>query len=80
MAQNLCFATFAAHEVTPILHYYGLEVVTLAKRILLSSLVLKVDRMDVEEFLKETFRTKKQIILTPYYGGQSFLLDDVHGC
>ena len=59
MASNLCVATFAASEEPPILHYYGLQVVTPATRIMISSLVLKVEKIDVEEFLKETFRTKK---------------------
>ena len=33
--------------------------------------------MDVEEFLKNTFKSKKQIILAPYYGGTSYSLEDI---
>ena len=50
-------------EEVPIIHYYGLEVMTMAKKIMISALLLKVDKVDVEEFLKETFKSKKQIIL-----------------
>ena len=58
MASNLCFATFAAAEQVPILHYYGLEVFAMAKKVLISALLLKADRVDVEEFLKDTFPRK----------------------
>ena len=50
---------------------------TMAKKIMISALLLKVDKVDVEEFLKETFKSKKQIILAPYYGGKSYSLDDI---
>ena len=77
MASNPCFAAFSAAEEIPILHYYGLEVYTMAKRILISALLLKGDKVDVEEFLKDTFPRKQQIILAPYYGGTSFSLNDI---
>jgi len=77
MASNPCFAAFAAAEEIPILHYYGVEVFTMAKRILISALLLKGNKVDVEEFLKDTFPRKQQIILSPYRGGQSFSLNDV---
>ena len=77
MNSNPCFAAFAAIEEVPILHYYGLEVLTLAKKVLISSLLLKVDKVDVEEFLKTTFPSKKQIILSPYYGGNASSLDEI---
>jgi len=44
---------------------------------MISALLLKVDKVDVEEFLKETFKSKKQIVLAPYYGGKSYTLDDI---
>ena len=31
----------------------------------------------MEDFLKQTFTSKKQSILAPYYGGRSFSLDDI---
>jgi len=77
MNSNPCFAAFAAIEEVPILHYYGLEVLTFAKKVLISSLLLKVDKVDVEEFLKTTFPSKKQIILSPYYGGNASSLDEI---
>ena len=77
MNSNACFAAFAAIEEVPILHYYGLEVLTFAKKVLVSSLRLQVDKVDVEEFLKATFESKKQIILSPCYGGNTSSLEDV---
>ena len=77
MASNACFAAFAAAEEVPILHYYGLEVLTMAKKICISTLLLKGDKVDVEEFLKNTFSSKKQIILAPFPGGNCFSLDDM---
>ena len=77
MASNACLSALAAIEDVQILHYYALEVLTMAKRILISSLLLKVDKVDVEEFLKNTFKSKKQIILAPYYGGTSYSLEDI---
>ena len=64
MASNPCFAAFAPMEEMPILHYYGVEVFTMAKRVLISTLLLKGNKVDVEEFLKDTFPLKQQIILT----------------
>jgi len=77
MASNSCFSAFAATEETPILHYYGFEILVLAKRVLISSLLLKADKVDVEDFLKNTFSSKKQIILAPYYGTTVFSLEDI---
>ena len=68
MASNACYSAFAATEEVQILHYYGLEVLI---QVLISSLLLKVDKVNIEEFLKETFKSNKQIILAPYYGGNS---------
>ena len=73
MASNACLSALSAIEDVQIIHYYGLEVLTFAKRILISSLLLTGDQVDVEEFLKTTFKSKKQIILAPYYGEQLFL-------
>ena len=77
MASNPCFAAFSAAEEIPILHYYGVEVYTMAKKILISALLLKGNKVGVEEFLKDTFPRKQQIILAPYYGGTSFSLNDI---
>ena len=57
MASNACFSIFAITEEVPIIHYYGMEVMTMAKKIMISALLLKVDKVDVEEFLKETFKS-----------------------
>ena len=77
MASKACFAGFAATEEVPILHYYRFEVLTVAKNFFISSLLLKADKVDVEEFLKTTFNSKKQIILAPYYGGNAYSLEDI---
>ena len=77
MASNECFSLFTATEDIQILHYYGLEVVTTAKRVLIASLVQKTGKVEVEDFLKQTFSNNKQIILAPYFGGSSFSLDDI---
>jgi len=58
MASNPVYAAFSAAEEVPILHYYGQEVFTMAKKILISALLLKGDKVDVEEFLKDTFSRK----------------------
>ena len=58
MASNPCYAAFSAAEEIPILHYYGAEVYTLAKRILILALLLKGNKVDIEEFLKDTFPRK----------------------
>ena len=65
MASNACFAAFTTSEDLPVLHYYGLEVFTMAKRIMISSLLLKGDKVDVEEFLKDTFPKKKADNFSP---------------
>jgi len=77
MASNPIFTAFNATEEIPILHYFGAEVFTLAKRILISALLLKGDKVDIEEFLKDTFPRKQQIILAPYRGGSAFSLNDI---
>jgi len=77
MASNECFTLFTATEDIQILHYYGVEVVTTAKKVLIAALVQKTGKVEVEEFLKQTFSSKKQIILAPYFGGSSFSLDDI---
>ena len=74
----MCFTAFKTAEQIPILHYYSTEVFTMVKRILISALLLKGDKVDVEEFLKDTFPRKKQIILAPYHGGASILLNDIY--
>jgi hypothetical protein len=61
----------------PILHYYGLEDYTMAKRYSFQLCFSKEIKWDVEEFLKDTFPRKKQIILAPYHGGNS--LAPYHG-
>ena len=33
--------------------------------------------MDVEEFLKTSFKNKRQVILAPYHGGNAFFLHDI---
>ena len=63
MASNECFTLFTATEDIQILHYYGVEVVTTAKKVLIAALVQKTGKVEVEEFLKQTFSSKKQIIL-----------------
>ena len=77
MASNACFATFAAAEDLLIIHYYGMEILTMAKKILISALLVKADKMDVEEFLRATFTSKKLVILAPCYGGNAFSLEDI---
>ena len=77
MASNECSATFSATEETLILHSYGLEVVTMAKRVLISLFLLRNSKTDMKDFLKQTFTSKKQIIPAPYYGGNAFTLDDI---
>jgi len=74
---RLRFSAFAAIEQDQILHFYGLEVLTMAKRVSISNLLLRVDKVDVEDFLKATFINKRQVILAPYHGGSSFSLNDI---
>ena len=47
------------------------------QKILISALLLKEIKWDVEEFLKDSFPRKKQIILAPYHRGNS--LAPYHG-
>ena len=75
MSSNAINEMIAASSDVPILHFYGLEIITLAKRINISSLKLKGSKMDIEEWLKDSFGNKKQIILAPYAGGSAHSLD-----
>ena len=77
MASNVINEMYSAAADVPILHYYGLEVITMAKRINISSLKLKGSKMDIEEWLKDSFANKKQIILAPYHGGEAYTLDNL---
>ena len=45
MASNACFTAFSAAASVPILHYYGLEDYTTAKKTLISALLLKGDKV-----------------------------------
>ena len=45
MASNACFTAFSAAAPVPILHYYGLEDYTTAKKTLISALLLKGDKV-----------------------------------
>ena len=47
----------------------------MAKTINSPSLKLKGSKMDIEEWLKDTFTSKKQLILAPYHGGEAFTLE-----
>ena len=77
MASNACFATVAAADDLLLIHYYGTEILTMAKKITISSLLVKADKVDVEEFLRTTFTSKKQMILAPCYCGNAFSLEDI---
>ena len=77
MASNACFATFAAAEELQMTHHYGLAIPTLATKIMISSLLIKADKLDVEGFLLDTYTSKKQVILAPYYGGNTFSSEDI---
>jgi len=46
MASNACFTAFSAAAPVPILHYYGLEDYTTAKKTLISALLLKGDKVE----------------------------------
>ena len=74
MASDECISSFAAAELTPILHYYGMEILTMAKRINIAAWGLKHSKMDIEEFLKDTFKSSEQVILAPYHGGITYSL------
>ena len=73
MASDNCNATFAALAAAPILHYWGIEIVTPAKRFPVASFLQKHSKMDVLEFLQATFTDKRQIILAPSNGNNSSL-------
>ena len=75
MAASIINETFAATPDVPILHFYGLELISMAKRININSLKLKGSKMDIEEWLKDTFTSDKQLILAPYHGGEAFTLE-----
>ena len=75
MASNDCDATFAALPAAPILHYWGIEIVTPAKKFSVASFLQKHSKMDVLEFLQATFRDKRQIILIPSSNGDNSSLD-----
>ena len=77
MASNACFTASSAAAPVPILHCYGLEDYTMAKRYSFQLCFSRDIAWDVEEFLKNTFPWKKQIILAPYHGGNS--LEPYHG-
>ena len=77
MASNACFTASSAAAPVPILHCYGLEDYTMAKRYSFQLCFSRDIKWDVEEFLKDTFPRKKQIILAPYHGGNS--LEPYHG-
>ena len=69
MASDDCNATFAALAAAPILHYWGIEIVTPAKRFPVASFLQKHSKMDVLEFLQATFMDKRQNILAPIVMG-----------
>ena len=69
MASDDCAATFSALESAPILHFWGNEIVTPAKRFSVSSFLLKYSKTDILEFLQATFADKRQLILCPSSNG-----------
>ena len=77
MASDDCSASFAALPATPILHYWGIEIVTPAKKFSVASFLQKHSKMDVLEFLQATFPDKRhaQIILIPSRNGDNSSLD-----
>jgi len=46
----------------------------MTKRINIAAWGLKHSKMDIVEFLKDTFKSSEQIILAPYYGGNCYSL------
>ena len=64
-------SVFRGAAPVPILHCYGLEDYTMAKRYSFQLCFSRDVKWDVEEFLKDTFPRKKQIILAPYHRGNS---------
>ena len=75
MASDDCSASFAALPATPILHNWGIEIVTPAKKFSVASFLQKHSKMDVLEFLQATFPDKRQIILIPSSNGDNSSLD-----
>ena len=75
MATDGCNSTFADLPVTPILHYWGIEIVTPAKRFSVASFLQQHSKADVLEFLHATFPDKRQIILVPSGNGNNSSLD-----
>jgi len=75
MATDGCSSTFSTLPVTPILHYWGIEVVTPAKRVSIASLLQQHSKTDVLEFLQATFPDRRQIILIPSSNGNNSSLD-----
>jgi len=66
-------AAFSALEEVPILHYYGHEIVTLARRFNVQHFGQTFSKMDIEECLKQSFTSKKQLILWPFNDGNTGL-------
>ena len=75
MASDGVHSTFADLPASPILHYWGIEIVTPAKRFSVSSFLQQHSKMDVLEFLHATFPDKRQIILVPSGNGNNSSLD-----
>ena len=75
MDSNDCNASFTALPSSPILHYWGIEVVTPAKRFSVASFLQQHSKTDVLEFLQATFPDKRQIILIPSGNGDNSSLD-----
>ena len=66
-------AAFSALEEVPILHYYGHEIVTLARRFNVQHFGQTFSKMDIEECLKQSFTSKKQLILWSFNDGNTGL-------
>ena len=75
MASDGVHSTFADLPTLPILHYWGIEIVTPAKRFSVSSFLQQHSKTDVLEFLHSTFPDKRQIILVPSGNGNNSSLD-----
>ena len=59
MASNACITTFAVAEEVQMTHSYRLKTLTLATEIMISSLLVKADKMDVVKVLKDTLASSK---------------------
>ena len=71
-------AAFSALEEVPILHYYGHDIVTLARRFNVQHFGQTFSKMDIEECLKQSFTSNKQLILWPFHDGNPGLsLDEM---